>query len=41
MLRDLVIQNLERQYEKACKEEADADALDSALARYESKRNYA
>jgi hypothetical protein len=41
MLRDLVIQNFERQYAKACKEEAEANALDSALARYESKRNYA
>ena len=37
MLRDLIIQNFERQYEKACKEEADNTALDFALARYESK----
>jgi len=37
LLRDTVIQSLERAYAKACKEEADADALDSAISRYESK----
>lgn len=37
LLRDTVIQSLERAYAKACQEEADADALDFALARYESK----
>ena len=41
MLRDTVIQNFERQYAKACKEEADNNALDYALARYESKKDYA
>ena len=41
MLRDLVIQNFERQYEIACKEEADANALDSALSRYYAKQDYA
>jgi len=39
LLRDTVIQSLERGYVKACKEEADNNALDFALARYESK-NY-
>jgi hypothetical protein len=38
MLRDSVIQDFERQYAKACKEEADNDALDYALARYELKK---
>ena len=37
LLRDSVIQSLERGYVKACKEEADNDALDSAIVRYESK----
>ena len=37
LLRDTVIQSLERAYAKACQEEADADALDSAISRYESK----
>ena len=37
LLRDTIIQSLERGYVKACKEEADANALDLALANYESK----
>ena len=37
LLRDTIIQSLERGYIKACKEEADNTALDFALARYESK----
>ena len=37
LLRDTVIQSLERAYAKACQEEADADALDSAISRYEAK----
>ena len=41
MLRDAVIQGFERQYELACKEEAEANALDSALARYYAKQDYA
>jgi hypothetical protein len=39
LLRDTVIQALERTYIKACKEESEQNALDFALARYESK-NY-
>ena len=39
MLRDAVIQDFEKQYIKACKEESEQNALDYALARYESK-NY-
>ena len=39
LLRDTVIQSLERGYVKACKEQLDNDKLDYALARYESK-NY-
>jgi hypothetical protein len=39
LLRDTVIQALERTYIKACKEESEQNALDYALARYESK-NY-
>ena len=38
LLRDTVIQTLESAYAKACKEEADNDALDYALARYELKK---
>ena len=38
LLRDTVIQTLEEAYAKACKEEADNDALDFALARYEMKQ---
>ena len=37
LLRDTVIKALEEAYAKACKEEADNNALDFALARYESK----
>ena len=37
LLRDTIIQSLERGYVKACKEEADANALNLALANYESK----
>jgi len=37
LLRDTVIQSLERGYVKACKEQLDNDKLDYALARYESK----
>lgn len=37
MLRDTVIQDFERQYTKACKEEFEAQKLSAALARYESK----
>ena len=38
LLRDSVIQTLEKAYAKACKEEADNDKLDYALARYEMKK---
>ena len=38
LLRDSVIQTLEEAYAKACKEEADNDKLDYALARYEMKK---
>jgi hypothetical protein len=38
LLRDSVIQTLEEAYAKACKEEAENDALDYALARYELKQ---
>jgi hypothetical protein len=38
MLRDSVIQDFERQYTKACKEEAYNDKLDAAIARYELKK---
>ena len=38
LLRDTVIQALERGYSKACKEEAENDKLDYALARYELKK---
>ena len=41
LLRDSVIQTLESAYAKACKEEADNDALDFALARYEMKKELA
>lgn len=41
MLRDTVIQDFERQYIKACKEEADNDKLDAAIARYELKQELA
>jgi hypothetical protein len=38
LLRDSVIETLEEAYTKACKEEADNDKLDYALARYEFKK---
>jgi hypothetical protein len=38
LLRDTVIQALERGYIKACKEESEQNALDYALARYELKK---
>jgi hypothetical protein len=38
MLRDSVIQDFERQYIKACKEEAYNDKLDSMIANYELKK---
>jgi hypothetical protein len=38
MLRDLVIQDFERQYAKASKEEAYNARLDAAIARYELKQ---
>jgi len=41
MLRDTVIQDFERQYIKACKEEAYNDKLDAAIARYELKQELA
>lgn len=37
LLRDTVIQSLERGYAKAIQEQIDNDKLDYALARYESK----
>ena len=41
MLRDAVIQDFERQYTKACKEEAYNDKLDSMIANYELKKELA
>jgi hypothetical protein len=41
MLRDSVIQDFERQYIKACKEEAYNDKLDSMIANYELKKELA
>jgi hypothetical protein len=41
MLRDLVIQNLERQYEKACLIELEENKLSVALDRYYAKQDYA
>ena len=41
MLRDLVIQNLERQYEKACLIELEENKLTVALDRYYAKQDYA
>ena len=38
MLRDKVIQDFERQYAKAVKEQIYNDKLDYAIARYESKK---
>lgn len=38
LLRDSVIETLEEAYTKACKEEAENDKLDYALARYELKK---
>lgn len=40
MLRDVVIQDFERQYAKASKEEAYNDRLDAMIARYELKKEY-
>ena len=37
MLRDAVIQDFERQYTKACKEEAEEQKLNAALDRYYQK----
>lgn len=41
MLRDSVIQDFERQYTKASKEEAYNDKLDSMIANYELKKELA
>ena len=41
MLRDSVIQDFERQYTKACKEEAYNDKLDLMIANYELKKELA
>jgi len=41
MLRDAVIQDFERQYTKACQEEAYNDKLDSMIANYELKKELA
>jgi len=41
MLRDLVIQNFERQYEKACHIEREESKLSAALDRYYAKQDYA
>jgi hypothetical protein len=41
MLRDSVIQNFERQYTKACQQEAEDSALDLAISNYELKKGYA
>lgn len=38
LLRDSVIQTLEEAYAKACKEDAEADALGYALYNYELKK---
>ena len=38
LLRDSVIQSLEEAYAKACKEDAEADALGYALYNYELKK---
>ena len=41
MLRDSVIKDLERQYEKACHVEREESKLSAALDRYYAKQDYA